>query len=280
MKSRIGALAAPRRSRSRAPSAVGGTGHRQPARRRRRPRRSSRARSRTDGHQIEQDKNGPQPCDGTNGGANPTRRPDRHDARWTTRSPGTAPGTTSFSDFLVNRIGPDKATDTQFWGTALNGTPTELGGCQVQVKTGRRGPLGLRHVRRQAVPGADRPADRELDKPFRVKVTDAKNGNAPVKGATVSRRRARPTPRASRRSSAEERGLLLVKAERRGRDPLQRAGGPCPLDRITRAGRPRRRRSLVAAAPAGAAAPVVDQMVVFKDGSGEDRQGARVAPRA
>src|SRR3954463_9732234 len=64
----------------------------------------------TDGHQIEQDKNGPQACDGTNGGATPAAGPTitsalddavAWDGSWTA----------SLSDFLVSRIGPDKATD-------------------------------------------------------------------------------------------------------------------------------------------------------------------------
>src|SRR3954463_7115431 len=141
---------------------------------------------RTDGHQIEQDKNGPQPCDGTNGGANPTAGPTvtsalDHAVAWD----GTF--NASFSDFLVSRIGPDKATDTQFWGTALNGTATELGGCQVQVKTGDDVLWAYDMFSAKQFLALSGPRTARVDKPFKVTVTDTKNGKKPVKGANVGK---------------------------------------------------------------------------------------------
>jgi hypothetical protein len=168
----------------------------------------------TDGHQIEQDKNGPQPCDGTNGGANPTPGPTVTSAlddaiAWD----GTY--NASFSDFLVSRIGPDKSTDTQFWGTALNGTATELGGCQVQVKTGDEVLWAYDMFSAKQFLELSGPKTAKLNKPFKVKVTDAKNGNKLVKGATVSRV-AKTNAKGVATVVATEKGPLLVKAERRG----------------------------------------------------------------
>ena len=169
---------------------------------------------RTDGHSIEQDKSGPQPCDGTNGGANPTAGPTvtsalddavAWDGTWNS----------SFSDFLVNRIGSDKATDTKFWGTALNGTPTELGGCQVQVKTGDQVLWAYDMFSAKQFLELIGPRTARLNKPFRVKVIDAKNGGKPVKGANVSNV-ARTDDKGFAKIVGTERGLLLVKAERRG----------------------------------------------------------------
>ena len=169
---------------------------------------------RTDGHAIEQDKNGPQPCDGTNGGANPTPGPTVTSAlddavAWDgTYNP-------SFSDFLVNRIGSDAATDTKFWGTALNGTPTELGGCQVQVKAGDDVLWAYDMFSAKQFLELIGPRTARLKKPFKVKVIDAKNGGKPVKGASVSGV-AKTDDKGFATIVGREKGLLLVKAERRG----------------------------------------------------------------
>jgi hypothetical protein len=168
----------------------------------------------TDGHAIEQDKNGPQPCDGTNGGANPTAGPTVTSAlddavAWDgTWNP-------SFSDFLVNRIGSDRASDTQFWGTALNNVPTEVGGCQAAVRTGDEVLWAYDLFSAKQYLSLDGPRTAKVNKPFKVKVTDVKNGNKPVKGAIVSRV-AKTNAKGVATIVANEKGPLLVKAERRG----------------------------------------------------------------
>jgi hypothetical protein len=168
---------------------------------------------RTDGHQIEQDKNGPQPCDGTNGGANPTAGPTvtsalddavAWDGTWNS----------SFSDFLINRIGSDKASATQFWGTALNGTPTEAGGCQVLVKTGDEVLWAYDMFAAKKFLRLTGPRTARVGKPFRVKVTDVKNGGTPVKGANIAG--VKTNAKGVATLVSEEKGLLLAKAERRG----------------------------------------------------------------
>jgi hypothetical protein len=168
----------------------------------------------TDGHAIEQDKNGSQPCDGTNGGANPTPGPTVTSAlddavAWD----GTFD--TSFSDFLVNRIGPDRSTSTQFWGTALNGTATELGGCQVQVKTGDDVLWAYDMFSAKQFLALSGPRTARLDKPFKVTVTDTKNGNKPVKGANVGNV-AKTNSKGQATIVGTDKGQLLVKAERKG----------------------------------------------------------------
>jgi hypothetical protein len=58
------------------------------------------------------------------------------------------------------------------------------------------------------------PRTARVGRAFRVRVLDAKNGNAPVKGATVGG--ARTDARGYARLEADERGTAVLKAERRG----------------------------------------------------------------
>ena len=168
---------------------------------------------RTDGHAIEQDKSGPQRCDGTNAGANPTPGPTvtsalddavAWDGTWNR----------GFSDFLVNRIGPDAASDTEFWGTALNFRELQVGGCQARVKSGddvlwaydlfsKKQYLKLRG------PRVVRKGNR-----FRVRVVDAKANDKPVKGALV--RGARTNAKGLATFRATKRGTVRLKATRSG----------------------------------------------------------------
>jgi hypothetical protein len=167
---------------------------------------------RTDGHAIEQDRNGPQPCDGTNAGANPTAGPTITSALDDAVS-WNGSWNASFSDFIITRIGPDKATDTQFWGTALNGTPTEAGGCQVQVKEGDDVLWAYDMFSARQFLELTGPRTARVGRSFRVRVTDAKNGDAPVKGARVGG--AKTDARGYARLEADERGTAVLKAERR-----------------------------------------------------------------
>jgi hypothetical protein len=165
---------------------------------------------RTDGHQIEQDKNGPQKCDGTNGGANPAAGPTVTSALDdATAWDGT--WNSQFSDFLINRIGPDRATATQFWGTALNNVPTEAGGCQVQVKNGDQILWAFDMFSAKQFLALSGPKAAKLGKVFKVKVTDSKNANKPVKGATVAGVKTDAKGVAS--LALTQKGTLVLKAE-------------------------------------------------------------------
>lgn len=142
----------------------------------------------TDAHLVTGDESGPHKCDGTNGGANPTPGPtatgalddgsDSFNFSW------SGSWSDSFEDFVVNQIGPDTATATQFWGLAVNGRDTELGGCQTQVQ-GRDEVLyaydafGKKHLLLLSGPAATRVGRR-----VSVKVVDGRTGDA-VEGATV-----------------------------------------------------------------------------------------------
>ena len=137
----------------------------------------------TDGHAIQQDKAGPQPCDGTNNGANPTPGPTvtsalddaiAWDGVWSN----------SLKDFEITRIGPDANTTSKFWGLVLNFQSLQVGGCQQQVKAGDQvlfayDLFSMKHILKLTGPTQAREG-----KKFKVKVVDGQDGK-PVAGAKV-----------------------------------------------------------------------------------------------
>ena len=168
---------------------------------------------RTDGHAIEQDRSGPQPCDGTNGGANPTPGPTVTSAlddavAWDgTWNPG-------FSDFLVNRIGPDAASDTQFWGTAVNFTDLQVGGCQARVRSGDEVLWAYDLFSKKQYLKLTGPRVVRRGNRFRVRVVDAKANDKPVRGAVV--RGVRTNAKGLVTFRATKRGQVRLKATRTG----------------------------------------------------------------
>jgi hypothetical protein len=137
----------------------------------------------TDGHPIEKDRFGPQPCDGTNNGAHPTPGPTvtstlddelAWDGKW---SP-------SLNDFQVTRIGPDAQTSTKFWGLVLNFQELQVGGCQQQVKAGDQVLFAYDLFSMKHILKLTGPSNAKSGKKFKVKVVDGQNGK-PVPGAKV-----------------------------------------------------------------------------------------------
>jgi hypothetical protein len=164
---------------------------------------------RTDGHSIEQDGSGPHPCDGTNGGANPTPGPTMTSAlddaiAWD----GT--WTESLSDFLITRVGPDRADSNRFWGIALNFRPAERGGCQQQLQAGDDVLFAYDFFSKQLLLRLSGPRRAEAGERVRVRVVDGASGN-PVRGATVGGRTT--NARGFARVRARRPGRLLLKAE-------------------------------------------------------------------
>jgi hypothetical protein len=91
-------------------------------------------------HPVTADQSGPHKCDGTNGGASTTPAPTLtgafDDAAKKESLDWAGTWNASFEDFLIDRVGPDSATSSQFWGTVLNFKDTDAGGCQVKVEQG------------------------------------------------------------------------------------------------------------------------------------------------
>jgi hypothetical protein len=141
----------------------------------------------TDGKTLTKDATGPHPCDGTNGGANPTPGPTmtsalddaalQHGFTWD--------GTWfSFGDFGINRIGPDAANANQFWGYALNFVPSQVGGCQQQVHAGDDVLFAYDFFSKAHLLRLTGPASAAPGQPFTVHVVDGQT-NAPVADASV-----------------------------------------------------------------------------------------------
>ena len=136
-----------------------------------------------DGH----DGKGPQKCDGTNGGANPTPGPTATGVMDTAvRGSGRSwqgDFSSSFQDFVVNRIGPTAATSTQFWGVAVDGKSLEVGGCQAIVKPGQEVLWAFDSFGKKLL-HASGPHTVHVGKAVSVKVIDTDKGK-PVGGAKI-----------------------------------------------------------------------------------------------
>ncbi|MBX5469629.1 MAG: hypothetical protein IRZ21_06995 [Thermoleophilaceae bacterium] len=143
----------------------------------------------TDAKQLTKDGTGPHPCDGTNGGANPTPGPTmttalddasiQHGFTWD----GTWFG---FGDFGIDRIGPDSSdtANNRYWGYALNYTPSAVGGCQQQVRDGDEVLFAYDFFNKSHLLKLSGPAKAAIGEAITVHVVDGQNGS-PVAGATV-----------------------------------------------------------------------------------------------
>ena len=167
-------------------------------------------------HEVTADNTGPHTCDGTNGGAStvpgPTLTGALDDAARKAGVIWEGSWNASFEDFLINKVGPDAATSSQFWGTALNFRDTEAGGCQVKVESRDQvliafDSFGKPKLRLTGPRGA-RAGD-----VITLFVLDGATGER-VKGAKVGTKRSSSAGRVYFRMS--KRGLYRFKADRAG----------------------------------------------------------------
>ena len=143
----------------------------------------------TDGKVVTPANGGSHLCDGTNFGANPTPGPTpttalsdaaikggfTWDATW------FGPG---FPDYAVDRVGPDAATDSEFWGVFVNGVAPDVGGCQVLLKAGDEALWAFDAFSKTGALALSAPETAIVDEPVVVRATAVADG-APVAGATV-----------------------------------------------------------------------------------------------
>jgi hypothetical protein len=133
------------------------------------------------------DGKGPQKCDGTNGGVNPTPGPTATSVMDTAiRGAGRSwqgNFNSGFDDFIVNRIGTDASTKTKFWNVAVGGKSLEVGGCQAIVKPGQEVLWTFDSFGKKLL-HASGPKQVIAGKVASVRVIDTENGK-PVAGATI-----------------------------------------------------------------------------------------------
>src|SRR3954447_15296121 len=143
----------------------------------------------TDGHNVTTASGGTHKCDGTNGGVNPTAGPTAtatlDDGARLGRFTWDGTWNDGFDDYFVSRIGPDSQTSTQFWGVFVDGTASQVGGCQQRVKQGDEvvwafDAFSKAHALRLA--GTD---SATTGRRIAVRVTDSATG-APIPGASVA----------------------------------------------------------------------------------------------
>lgn len=96
----------------------------------------------TDAKTIDHDGSGPQPCDGTNGGYNPspgaTPTGALDDASLTGAFTWAGSWDSGYQDFFVTRIGPDDTPSdfSRSWALVINWAFAPQGGCHMQVHAG------------------------------------------------------------------------------------------------------------------------------------------------
>jgi hypothetical protein len=133
------------------------------------------------------DGTGPHKCDGTNGGAGAVPGPTATSAMDTATKVGrlTWAGSydSSFDDFLVNRIGPDSSTSSQFWGVAVQGKSLQVGGCQQVVTSGQEVLWAFDSFNKKLL-RASGPKKTRVGKLVSLEVIDTEKGK-PVAGATI-----------------------------------------------------------------------------------------------
>ena len=181
----------------------------------------------TDGHSITTaSSGGPQPCDGTNGGAFPSAGPDRH-RRPRRRRPAQwlQPGTRLVR--LVQRlsrsmeVGRRPANTTQFWGLVSSTSSSPRPAAAPRRSSNGDEVLWVfdafskTHVLKLTGPAAA-----TTGAPSTVKVVDGQNGSPPA-GATVNGATTGADGKAT--LSFAERGRLQAQGRSRRLGPLQRA---------------------------------------------------------
>jgi hypothetical protein len=131
----------------------------------------------TDGHNLSPPSGGgSHVCDGTNNGAFPVPGPTATAALDDAARAGsfTWDGTwdANFSDFLVNRIGSEQATTTQFWGHFVNGKSASAGGCQTRLAAGDETVWAFDAFSKTSVLRLDGPASAMIGSPVNFRVID------------------------------------------------------------------------------------------------------------
>jgi hypothetical protein len=169
----------------------------------------------TDGHDVTTQSGGTHKCDGTNGGAHPSRVPvgtaALDDAARLGGFTWDGDWFQGFEDFLVKRVGPESNTSSQFWGFFVNGKAPDTGGCQTRVNQGDDVLWSFDAFNKQYVLRLRGPAEARTGEDVTVLVSDTKD-NQPISGATVGGTTTGPDGVA--RLRFDQPGIYRLKADR------------------------------------------------------------------
>ena len=78
----------------------------------------------------------------------------------------------SFEDYSVDRVGPDAATSSEFWGQLVNSKFSSVGGCQERINTGDEVLWAFDAFSKTQAAGSPGPTSHDRGKPFTVAVTN------------------------------------------------------------------------------------------------------------
>lgn len=142
----------------------------------------------TDGHNVTTGAGGTHKCDGTNGGANPspgaTSTATLDDGAKQGGFSFDATWNDGFEDFLIDRIGPDSSTSSEFWGHFNNFESSMVGGCQQRVGTGDEVLWVYDAFSKAQALNLTGPTSARTGQSFSVQATNGATG-APLAGAAV-----------------------------------------------------------------------------------------------
>lgn len=155
-------------------------------------------------------------CDGTNFGANPTPGPTPTTAlddaaikgNFTWGADWFGP---DFPDYAINRVADESATDTEFWGVAVDGVLSPVGGCQTILQPGQEVIWIFDRFSKDGALALDGPTTAVTGRQFGVRVTDLGNG-APIVDAKVGTATTDGDGNAT--LAISEPGIYRLKAER------------------------------------------------------------------
>ncbi|KAG7089178.1 hypothetical protein E1B28_010880 [Marasmius oreades] len=145
----------------------------------------------TFGHSITTASGGKHHCDGTNNHTpvklGPTCTTALNDASKIHRFDFDATFSPDYDDYFITSIGGDKGTTTQAWSLILNYQQTTKGGCQTKVSKGDEILWAFDAYHKTHFLKLEAPSIVKAGTTILLTVTDGKNKDVCVQGATVTR---------------------------------------------------------------------------------------------
>ena len=238
----------------------------------------------TDGHNLNPPASGgAHPCDGTNNGAFPAAGPTATAALDDAARAGgfswDGSWDTNFSDFLVNRVGPESATTTQFWGHFVNGKEATAGGCQTRLKAGDETVWAFDAFSKTAILRLQVPTTASIGTPVSFRVTDTRPAvTVPAAGGPSTE----PQPARTESPGSRSRPRGSSASRRTARTPCGRTASgsasirPTPCRELDRYQRPRAQLRRGRGQRGGLASTTGRSRTMLISWAGDDRSGSGI----